>query len=64
MYVGCLANLERLDFPQLHALFPSVELLLHLLNGCDLLGLAVDGLEDAAVRAVAQLFRHLVSVHL
>lgn len=48
---------------QRQALLPLLELALHLLDCHHLPRLSVDRLEHAAVRAVAQLRGHLVSLH-
>mmetsp|Transcript_124915 Transcript_124915/g.303364 ORF Transcript_124915/g.303364 Transcript_124915/m.303364 type:complete len:290 (-) Transcript_124915:69-938(-) len=61
--VGVVELLEALDLAQLHALFPRVELLLHLLDGHHLPRGAVDGLEDGPVGAVPELHRDFVAVH-
>jgi hypothetical protein len=47
---------KHLDFIEVDTLFPVGVLLLYLLNGYNLFGLLVDGLNDRSKAAVSQIF--------
>ena len=44
---------ERLNFPESHAFFPTIELLFHFLNGDLLVGLLVGGLDNGSIGSIS-----------
>ena len=55
---------ERFNFAKSHAFLPTVELLLHFLDGDLLVALLVNCLDHRAVRSIAKCLQNLIPVHL
>ena len=55
---------ERFNFAKSHAFLPTVELLLHFLDGDLLVALLVNCLDHRAVRSIAKSLQNLIPVHL
>lgn len=55
---------ERFNFAQSHAFLPTVELLLHFLDGDLLVALLVNCLDHRAIRSIAKCLQNLIPVHL